>query len=226
MNILFIIATVLAVATSLKAQTTITGTSPIGYTVKLSIADAATARTAPFGTTGANVVWDCRNLISSTSGIDLRVDTPSGRPFANQFPSSNWNLNGSLGGTIIYNEYFVLNAENLLLLGGHTPNSYYEIYENPQLDMKFPFSYEDSQVDAYSKTKYNADGSVSSSQVGTVTISYVGYGTLILPIGTFTNVALLKESTDKFDRSYNNSVLVGYNTRWRATHGIRRQYQY
>jgi hypothetical protein len=85
-----------------------------------------------------------------------------------------------------------MNNDSLVKLGGHIAGSPYEIYNNPQLDMKFPFSFNDVTIDNYSKTSYNANGSVSSTQTGSVTLSYEGYGTLILPGGTYTNVAMLK----------------------------------
>lgn len=176
-----------------KGQQTITGTSPIGYSVTISLATAATASTAPITTTGAGVSWNCSNLQSSNPATNLFISTPSLQPFANDYPSSNRNMNVSLGGTLVLNEFFIVHTDSLVKLGGHVAGSPYEIYNNPQLDMKFPFSYGNTVVDTYSKTSYLSNGNVSSTQNGSLTLSYVGYGTLTLPVGTFTNVAMLKK---------------------------------
>jgi len=186
------ITTITTLVSNLYAQQTITGTSAIGFSVNFAIATAATASTVPIGNTGANAVWNCANLQTSNPVLTLSVSAPSGQPFTNDYPASNWNLNASMQGTLFVNEFFILNNDSLVKLGGHISGSPYEIYNNPQIDMKFPFNLNDVFVDTYAKTSYQANGSVSSSQTGSVTLSYEGYGTLILPVGTFTNVALLK----------------------------------
>jgi len=178
---------------SVKGQQTITGTSPIGYSVNISVATAATASTAPITSTGAGVTWNCSNLQTAMPIGNLYISNPSGQPFANDYPSANRNMNVSLSGTTAINEFYIVHTDSLVKLGGHVSGLPYEIYNNPQLDMKFPFSYGNTVVDTYSKTSYLSNGNVSSTQNGSLTLSYVGYGTLTLPVGTFTNVAMLKK---------------------------------
>ncbi|MCE3259737.1 MAG: hypothetical protein K0S12_1378 [Bacteroidetes bacterium] len=174
-----------------NAQQTITGTSPVGYSATIAIASAATASTVPL-TTGAGVTWNCSNLATSVPNATLSYNSPTGKPFAGDYPSSNYHLEVTLSGSVMVNEFYVLNGDSLVKLGGHVAGSPYEIYSNPQIDMKFPFSFNDVFTDNYAKTSYNANGSVSSTQTGSVTLTYEGYGTLILPGGTYTNVALVK----------------------------------
>jgi hypothetical protein len=205
----------------LDAQQTITGTSPVGFSATIAIASAATASTVPL-TTGANVTWNCANLTTSVPNATLTYNSPGGKPFAGDYPSANYHLEVNLSGTVMANEFYILNSDSLVKLGGHITGSPYEIYNNPQLDMKFPFSFNDVVTDNYAKTSYNANGSVSSTQTGTVTLSYEGYGTLILPGGTYSNVAMLKKirtnsigpTTTSYDwvKFPSGDKLMGYET--------------
>lgn len=186
-----LLALITLAALTSNAQQTITGTSPISYSVSFGAATAATASTVPVSTTGANVTWNCASLQNSAA-FTLSMSAPAGMPYANDYPSANYNLNASVFGNLVVNEFYILNADSLVKLGGHVPGNSYETYQNPQIEMKFPFSFNNTYTDTYAKTSYNSGGGVTSTQTGSVTLTYVGYGTLILPMGTFTNVAMLQ----------------------------------
>jgi hypothetical protein len=183
---------VFACALHSQAQQTITGTTAVGYSVTFAAATPATASTVPVSTTGANVTWNCSGLATANQVFTLNISNPSNQPYFSDYPSSNWNLNASVSTMTLVNDFFILTADSLVKLGGHVAGNSYEIYNNPQLEFKFPFNFNDVVINTYAKTSYNANGSVSSTQTGSVTLSYEGYGTLILPVGTFTNVAMLK----------------------------------
>ncbi len=184
----------LAVLT-LRAQTTITTTTQIGYTAPLIIASASTAASVPINTSGAAVTWNCANLQQETGTpiINYTVSSPAGTTYANDYPKANWYFTDPALTAVFGHHYYSLTTDSLVLWGEHTTGKSYEIYDDPQIDLKLPFSYSNVYANSYSKTSYNANGSVSSSQTGTVTLTYDGYGTLILPNGTFTNVARIKK---------------------------------
>ncbi|MDP3567488.1 hypothetical protein [Sediminibacterium sp.] len=175
-----------------NAQQTITGTSQIGYTVQYAAATAATASMVPINTTGANVTWNCSALQNAGQIFTLSINSPSAQSFFNDYPSSNYNLTASASSNTLVNDFFISNTDSLVLLGGRVVGQPYEVYFNPQLVLKFPFSFGNSTIDNYSKTSYASNGNPTSSQTGSITLSYEGYGTLILPSATYSNVAMLK----------------------------------
>ncbi len=173
------------------AQTTITTTSQIGYTAPLIIASSSTGTTVPVSTTGAGVTWNCSNLMQEpgTPVINYTVSSPAGTMFASDYPSSNWYFTDPALSSVIGHHYYSLNADSMVLWGEHVPGNSYEIYDNPEMELPLPFAYNSTVVNTYSKTNYYSNGTISSYQTGTNTITYDSYGTLILPAGTFSNVA-------------------------------------
>lgn len=178
-------------AFNLASQTTIASLSQIGYSAQLVIASAATATNVPVSTTGSGVTWDCSGLAqeNGTPLVTFAVTSPTGTTYAADYPNANWFWTDPALSSLVGYHYYNLSADTFMLYGEHTPGSSYEIYDNPELEMKLPFSYGDVYSNTYSKTNYNANGSVSSYQTGNNTLTYDGFGTLILPCGTFTNVA-------------------------------------
>lgn len=182
-------------AFTLQAQTTISTTTQIGYTAPLIIASASTAATVSVNTSGAAVTWNCANLQqeSGTPIINYTVSSPAGTAYASDYPKANWYFTDPALSSVFGHHYYSLTADSLVLWGEHTAGKSYEIYDDPQIDLKLPMSYNGTYANSYSKTSYNANGSISSSQTGIVTLTYDSYGTLILPNGTFTNVARIKK---------------------------------
>jgi hypothetical protein len=184
----------LIVTTISIAQTTITSTSQIGYTAPLIIVSAATATTVPISTSGAGVTWNCANLQQETGTpiVNFTVSSPTGTPYANDYPNANWYFTDPGLSSIVGHHYYSLTADSLVLWGEHTPGNSYEIYSNPEMELRLPFAYNTTVVNSYNKTNYYSNGSVSSYQTGTNTITYDSYGTLVLPNGTFNNVARIQ----------------------------------
>lgn len=165
----------------------------VGVTVPLS-----TATTTNVGNAGANQTWDYSSLTFSPVG-NLAIITPSSSPFGASFPSANWAYSVA-GAAYTFFENTSTEMKNLASLitspGGNDDYS-----ANPKTIMQFPFNFNDSFSDTYTE-----QGSTS-----TVTVTYDGYGTLIMPNGnTYTNVVRVKEayssSTDY--RWYTTNPLV------------------
>jgi hypothetical protein len=178
------------------AQTTITTTSQIGDITPFSIATSATALTVPVNTTGPNVTWDCSNLLPEPGYpiINLTVSSPQGTPYYSDYPLSNWYWTDPANVPITGHNYYSLTPDSLVLWGDHNPGHHYEIYDNPEISLKLPFSYGDIYSNNYSKTNYDENGNITSYNTGNNTLIYDGFGTLILPCGTFTNVGRIKNT--------------------------------
>lgn len=179
---------------AINAQTTINTTSQIGYSAPLMIASSATASTVDITIIGASVTWNSSNLMqeNGTPTVNFSVSVPSGTAFASDYPNANWYWTDPALSSVVGHHYYTLTADSLAMWGIHTTGQNYEIYDNPEMELKLPFSFNDNYVNTYSKTNYYANGSVSSYNTGTNTLTYDAYGTLILPNGTFNNVARIK----------------------------------
>jgi len=176
------------------AQSSITNTSPIGYVGQVMIASTASAATLPIATSGSGLTWDCSNLVQETSTptINFTVSSPAGTMYASDYPNANWYFTDPALIAAIGNNYYGLSTDSFVFWGAHKTGSAYEIYDDPELNLVFPFAYNQSVTNSYSKTNYTAAGGVSSYQTGSITLTYEGNGTLILPGGTYPNVAKVK----------------------------------
>ncbi len=176
------------------AQTTLTTTSAIGYTSSFNQASSATAAMVPIGITGNGVTWNCATLTPDAAipTIHLTVSSPVGTTYAADYPNANWYFTDPALVALLGHHYYKLTADSMVLYGEHTTGNSYEIYQDPEMDIPFPFSLGDIDTNSYSKTNYNSSGSVSSYQTGTTIISYIGFGTLVLPQASYADVALIK----------------------------------
>ncbi len=192
-KIIFACSFFLALKTA--AQPVLTNTSQIGYVAPVAVASAATVPLVPIATTGANVTWDCSGLLKEAAVpiINYTVSAPAGTLYAADYPGANWHFTDPAFVAIIGHTYYNLSIDSFVLWGRHVTGNAYEIYDNPEMDLKFPFGYSQSVNNTYSKTNYNAAGGISSYQTGDVTLTYDGYGTLILPNGTYTDVVRVKK---------------------------------
>jgi hypothetical protein len=145
--------------------------------------------------TGNGVTWDASALTINGAYpvIHLSYFDPITTPNGVLFPTANYvNYDPALTAIVSY-EYSHLNADSMVSVGTYSPSTAHEIFQDPDKFMVFPFSLSNSFVDSYAKTNYSDATTISSYQTGTRTVSYTGYGNLILPQGTFTNVALISE---------------------------------
>jgi hypothetical protein len=132
---------------------------------------------------GANITWDF-----SSATLQMNVGTmawvdPSATPQGSNFPTSNKAQQVTLPTSTFYN-YYDAEPGQLDQLANEIGDGDNVIYSDPKTQLIFPFNYQDSFVDNYN------DGSPQST-----TRTYSGYGTVILPTGTYTNVAKITSSS-------------------------------
>jgi hypothetical protein len=181
-----------AVATN--AQPVITSSTslpPLGYTDTVSVVS-----TTNFGAAGANVTWNFGSLAAVPNDI-LHVVTPVSTPYSSSFPTATYALKyTSFSGNTLFYEYSQVNSNAWEILGGGIGSSTSANYSaDPRIRFPLPFSYLDTRTDVVQQT-----GAATYTQ----TITYDGYGTLIVPGATYNDVVRLK-----YD---NGSTNIGY--RW------------
>lgn len=176
------------------AQTNITTISQVGDVSHFNVANAATSATVPSTTSGASATWNCAGLVpeSGFPTINYTISNGSGTAYITDYPTSNYHATDPALSTVIGHTYYNLTADSLVMLGWHKAGDPYEIYDNPEIELKFPMTFNEVAVNTYSKNNYDGSGNFTSYQTGTNTITYEGFGTLILPIGSIPNVAKVK----------------------------------
>jgi hypothetical protein len=164
---------------------------PVGYT---DSGYSAAATIAP-GSGGAGVTWNYSTLTPIVGGVIQIVD-PSTTPYFSTFPTATFcaKLMPVTGGSAyVYERVSSAKWEQLAnnYAGVGTGDDY---TPNPESQIRFPMSYLDSFVDTFQKT---------TGGPNTVTITYDGYGTLITPFATYTNVVRIKKYWGPGDFDYN-----------------------
>jgi len=134
------------------------------------------------GNAGANQTWDWSTATEESSATG-DVISPAGTAYAASYPTATSCFEDA-GGSI---EYDLGNSSGLYRLGIQSPNPpFSSIYDNSMQLLKYPFSYNGTYTDTYHS---NIVGNgFPGTLAGTVTVTADGWGTLITPAGTFTNV--------------------------------------
>ena len=165
---------------SSQAQPTLTlanSVVPAGETQTFQLVEAELLNQ---GAAGANVTWNFSNLtLSGVSTQEVTVGA-SGTPYAAQFPNADIAIEAE--GSYVY---FDVTSSNYTLLGIASADIT-SIYSNPETVFVFPFTYGDNHEDDFYAT--GSLGGNTQYRFGTTTVTADGYGTLILPSGTYTNV--------------------------------------
>ncbi len=163
---------------------------------------------------GANQVWDYRTtnnqFLNPTDTFDFKFLAPSSSPFSQFFPSATHVtfVRTPLSGLSdsIY-AYWEINQQGMFYLGGyniqpqvdssiiHTKKEFYAPDKANYLGTFTDTSYSVGYASNYNNLGYRAK--VKTRKIKTST--YAGYGTLLIPNGTFNNVALIKELTQGKD---------------------------
>jgi hypothetical protein len=146
-----------------------------GTTIPLSMATPSA-----IGSAGASQAWDFSALTYTVLGTGS-VITPSTAPMGSSFPTSNYAYN--FGST--YSFFSVsstkMEAQAYSIVSAGSGN---DMSPNARTVLQFPFNYQDVVSDTWQKV----GGSVNN-----VTLTYDGYGTLIMPSITYSNVVRVKE---------------------------------
>lgn len=180
--------------TQVSAQTVLNATAlpANGFVTNFYIGDSTGA-----GPAGANVTWDFSSLNYTNAGIITVVD-PAGTPKYSKYSTANLCLEIDAMGFMIYN-YYKADANAISKVGegvsGTLPSEIDYLTDN-KVWAKFPFNYNETVTDSWRGATSN----------GVDTILYDGYGTLITPFDTFTNVVRLRtisnDSTYGLDTTY------------------------
>lgn len=164
-------------------------------TLSVNIADNNSFNAILKTTTGTGVTWNAAGLTvqSGTPLVNLFYSATSSTPYASLYPNSNYCLyDPALTSFIGYN-YDNFSSDSVSNWGSYEPSTAHEIFQDPDKHLIFPFNYGQSFTDNYAKTNYSNSTTISSYQTGSRTVTFNGFGTLILPQGTFLNVALISE---------------------------------
>jgi hypothetical protein len=165
------------------AQTTITASNTfpaVGYTDTFRVAAGSNV-----GPSGNGVTWDFSSMTAAVGGT-FSVVTPSSTPYSSTFPSATHALQlniASAPGPAF--EYYRLDGSGWNILASTysaaSPGSNYTA--NEKLRIPFPFSLGNSRTDTFQKTGSGPDA---------YTITYDGFGTLMLPGRSYNNVVRMK----------------------------------
>jgi hypothetical protein len=163
------------------------------------------------GSSGAGQTWNYSGLSIDTSHTVLTYVDPSTTPYFSTFPAA----------TVAYMNgqqysYIKANSADYSILG--ISNSVFTLaYSNPEILCSYPFSYGQTIVDSL-KGSYSIGG-INFSRSGTRTTIGDGYGTLILPSGTYNNMLRVKMIQNYKDSS-NTTLTLVYNVAYQWYDGV------
>ncbi len=128
------------------------------------------------GNSGANQTW---NLMPAGTGTLIILDTysPSSTPYASSFLAADVSLTAGTGSYDYYKT-----SSLVLRYYGYVNSNNTVVYNNPEEILRFPFNMSNTYADVWSAT-YNTGATLN----GTTTVTYDGYGSVILPGGTYNN---------------------------------------
>ena len=162
----------------------------IGYVLKFIRCDATGLQP---GDSGSDVTWDFSNIAAYNDTVTEWIMPPTATPYASQFPAANLVEQYSDGRFVFVNK----TASQSLLVGfKDTVNGITAHYPDPVLIGERPTSYGDITLDAFTA---QLQVGVDMEGSGTVTLHADGYGTLVLPNATYTNVLRVKISQVEVD---------------------------
>lgn len=133
----------------------------------------------PEGNAGANQTWDFSTLVSASTVAASATSAAGGL-----IPTASLKYS-YVGGTETY--YKTSNTELTTL--GISANAVFMNYADPEKFLSFPFQMNDTYSDTWNTTFFSG---MNFYRSGTTTVTADGYGTIILPGGTYTNVLRVK----------------------------------
>jgi hypothetical protein len=143
------------------------------------------------GAPGASQTWDYSNLQLTGSSASYNYINPASAPAIASFPTA----------TVVFNyssvySYQKLSSTDLTILG-LSSSAYTMVYTDPEILCTFPFTYLGSITDSV-KGSYTS-GPLTFSRKGVRTTTADGWGTLMLPSGTYPNMLRMKIIQDYTD---------------------------
>lgn len=179
------------------------------------------------GEAGENITWDFSSLTESYSVTWFAI-SPEETGLGNLFPTADiaFNIPGDEGsenyteGWTFYDtgsgdEISLLGSVILNVIGTNVDSNFFFLNDDPDLLFEFPMTYPDQFSDDISGTAvvFFQGQQFELERSGSTTTEVDGYGTLITPEGTYTNVLRVKrteELTDMFLGIPTNHEIVRY----------------
>lgn len=155
------------------------------------------------GPSGANVTWDFSGLSASDMKEAMRVGDCPGEPLCSDFPTANSYSKGIFlsTGNITYT-MSRKTQQKLETTGSKDDTQPAIVYSDPKTEYEFPLSYQQTFGDTYT---WSGNGGTGS---GMVDYTIDGYGTIITPMGTFSNVLRRKMVQRDTTTSGGNTIVV------------------
>lgn len=139
---------------------------------------------ADVGPAGADVTWDFSDLMESATYTAVYTDSDN-TPHSDSFDGAIYALDNGVGTFVMFKS----SASKLEVLGfDHILGA--QVYDDPETYMDFPLNYMDSGTDDFSGS-WNFGSATERS--GTLEYEYDGYGTLIMPYGTVSDVIRVRQ---------------------------------
>jgi hypothetical protein len=136
------------------------------------------------GPAGADQTWDFSTALLYADGNSYQVLDAATSPFASAFPTADYVALRTSSGSEYYFYYNNLPDRLEAVTEGISSLSSYDIFTADRMTkLKFPFAFGESATDTY---VYDGGGT------GSLVVTYDGYGTLITPLGTVTDVVRIK----------------------------------
>ena len=146
---------------------------------------------------GEDITWDNSNLFGTPEG-SYTVVNPLWTPFSKDFNMCNWALENPLT-TVFYDT-----ADSAMVYYGGVEGSDVVFYNDPQVYLSFPFTDGDTHTDEFGAT-FSIEG-VTYTRTGSMTATGNGWGSVILPTGTYNNVL----RCDMTESISDESVVINY----------------
>ncbi|MBC8172818.1 MAG: T9SS type A sorting domain-containing protein [Chitinophagales bacterium] len=202
-KITFFLLAMAGTALIMKAQPTITS-STAGSIGHIFSFDQAEADDFDPGAAGSDVTWDFSAITMLGTSIENEYVDPSDTPYASDFPGANIAVSAGDGN---YAYYKITSSEYTLYGAATLATIIY--YSDPEEYYVFPMTYGTTNSDdLYSEFFSGSDFIRSGSNVTTAD----GYGTLILPSGTYTDVLRVKIEQDYMDEVVGLPFTLNYET--------------
>lgn len=191
------------------AQTTITSSDVGNVGTIIQHFNCETEGIEP-GASGNNITWDFSNLVAESDTAYISFIDAASTSHHEDFASANLaqeEENSNLS-------YFELNSSEYTYWGsvandGNGGQILYT-YSDAAQYFAFPLNFGDANSDDL-LAGYTADG-LEFSRTGTIETEYDGFGTLILPTGTFENVSRIKIHEDNNDEASTFGQTIAINT--------------
>jgi len=171
-----------------------------GDTLELKTVDTTGVVISPGG---ANQIWNYSDIHILPEIFYERFVQPSSTPYYSQFPNSNVATINTDTPTM-YHYYNTTGSD--WLLNGYAFTGFALTYSNPLCRMHYPISYGTQYPSTFTGIRYS--GNTTYYYSGSRYFLGDGYGTLILPAGTYNNVLRVKILYEVFDTTKTGGVVV------------------